>query len=116
MLAIYLFLVLSLLALGGAIALGVWADSNYKDWLVFVSIVTGVLSFLAAFVLAVFGVSAPIDRAACHRFADSIGREANWELIGGCYIEVDGRFVPRGWIVPVVEGEKLRIEIETPLE
>ena len=63
-----------------------------------------------------FGIGFMVSDVACERFGDRTGRPVEWAPVGGCYVEVDGRYVPEGWIVPVVEGERLRIEIELPEE
>jgi hypothetical protein len=54
---------------------------------------------------------AGMDQAACSRYGRSLGVETEWGLVGGCYVAVGDRLVPQSWIVPVVEGELLRIEV-----
>jgi len=74
---------------------------------------------VAAIALAIVGLLvgiipstvAGMDQAACSRYGRSLGVETEWGLVGGCYVAVGDRLVPQSWIVPVVEGELLRIEV-----
>lgn len=77
--------------------------------------VSGNLLITVGLLIAILGGSATaVDRAACHRYGRSVGYATEWELVGGCYVQVADRLVPKDWVVPVFEGELLRVEIQQP--
>jgi len=63
-----------------------------------------------------FGLTTGLGKVGCERYGRELGVNAHWELVGGCYIEVPGqdRLVPQSWIVPVIEGNRIRIDINAP--
>jgi len=72
----------------------------------------GFVGFILAFIvwICMFG-SATVNQHACDRYGRNVGLETQWELVGGCYVQVAGRLVPQDWVVPVIEGNRIRIEI-----
>lgn len=61
--------------------------------------VSTVIAMLGIFVLAYLLVVV-LYTAECNNIASTTGRETRYELTGGCYIEVDGEWVPKkNWIV-----------------
>jgi len=98
---------------GGAVWLGAWTDEHTNSdgfgW----RVVAGIIATLGVLVIAIGVPATAIDAAACRRYGQRLGLEVEWPLVGGCYVAVPGedRMVPQSWIIPVIEGERLRIEI-----
>lgn len=61
-------------------------------------------------------VSVLVSSQACSRYGDRTGYPTEFQIVGGCYVGVGERMVPQDWVVPVVEGERLRLEIVNPSE
>jgi len=74
-------------------------------------------SLLVTFGLVVglaVGLPALFADRGCERYGRELGVSTTWELAGGCYVEVPGqaRRVPQSWIVPVIEGERIRLDVQ----
>lgn len=67
------------------------------------------------FIVAIsFSIGVGMSGATCERLGDSLDINTQYQVAGGCYVEYDDRLVPESWLVPVIEGNRLRIEIQNP--
>lgn len=52
-----------------------------------------VLIFLGIFAGIFFGVGT-LRSAVCHNQAEEMQVESKWRWVGGCFVEIDGKWVP----------------------
>lgn len=57
---------------------------------------------IALTIAAILGGLYLLDAATCDRVSNDAGLESEYRLIGGCYVEHEGRMVPydRWWVQP----------------
>jgi heme/copper-type cytochrome/quinol oxidase subunit 2 len=75
----------------------------------------GMLFFIPLIIGTILSITVLYDAASCQRYGSRVGYETEWQFVGGCYVQVNDRMVPQDWIVPVVEGELLRLEVVNPV-
>lgn len=85
-------------------------DSLDNGWPIVAMVPAIVLLITAVIYTICIGMSA----ANCERVGRNLGIETEYQVAGGCYVKYGDRLVPGSWMVPVIEGNRLRIEIENP--
>lgn len=85
----------AMLMLGATVVARTVADDLYhREGMQTVVLMLGVVTLVLTIVCGVGFVAANLDRASCLEGGENAGTTVHYELLSGCYVKVDGRFIP----------------------
>jgi hypothetical protein len=60
------------------------------------AVAAAALGLLVVGIVCIFGGAYACDSATCSSVGKRAGKRTEYELLGGCFIEVNGRMIPQG--------------------